>query len=206
MATPTKRRRVAKPPEERRKDILDAAVAVFMRKGIADAKVEEITDLAEVSKGTFYLYFKTKDEAAAAAWQQHMNTFAEVGEVILADTSRPLGERLVDAIESLARFALDHADVHRALYDAAGAEQVKSAANERLIPMIGSAVRSGVETGELDCPHPEMMARALYHGFCGAATDAITGFVAIDPSEMIKAAGEMTRATFRFTKIDPAHN
>ena len=42
-----------------------------------------------------------------------------------------------------------------------------------------------------------MMARALYHGFCGAATDAVMGFVAIDHDETIKAAGEMTRATFR---------
>lgn len=197
MVTPaTKRKRVAKPAEERRKDILDAAVTVFTRKGIADAKIEEITELAGVSKGTFYLYFKTKDDAAAAAWQRHMDTFGDVGEAILGDSAVPLDVRLVDAMESLCRFALAHADVHKALYDGSGAEAVKSAANERLITMIGAAVREGVAAGEIDCAHPEMMARALYHGFCGAATDAISGFVPIDHDEMVKAAGEMTRATF----------
>jgi AcrR family transcriptional regulator len=204
MTTTAKRKRVAKPPEERRRDILDAAVAVFARKGIADAKVEEITGLARVSKGTFYLYFKTKEEAAAAAWERHMESFARVGEVILADAAVPVGQRLVDAVQSLCRFALAHADVHKALYDGAGAEQVKAAANERLITMIGAAARTGVEAGQIDCAHPEMMARALYHGFCGAATDAVTGFVPIDHDEMIKAAGEMTRATFRLD--NPAAN
>ncbi|MEU6148176.1 TetR/AcrR family transcriptional regulator [Streptomyces sp. NPDC047081] len=197
MTAPTsKRKRVAKPPEERRKDILDASVEVFLRKGIADAKIEEITELAGVSKGTFYLYFKTKEEAAAAAWERHLDVFAEVGEAILGDTDVPIDIRLVDAMESLCRFSLSHADIHRALYDAAGAEQVKIAANERLIRLIGDAVGSGVEAGDLRCAHPEMMARALYHGFCGAVTDAVTGFVPIDHDEVIQAAAEMTRATF----------
>jgi AcrR family transcriptional regulator len=196
MTTTTRRKRVAKPPEERRRDILDAAVDVFMRKGIADAKVEEITSLAEVSKGTFYLYFKTKDEAAAAAWERHMESYAAAGEGILARAEVPLVGRLVDAVQALCRFALEHAEIHQALYDAAGAEAIKAAANERLIQMIGSAVRGGVEAGELVCAHPDMMARALYHGFCGAATDAITGFVPIDHDEMIAAAGEMTRTVF----------
>ncbi len=195
----TKRKRVAKPPEERRKDILDAAVEVFVAKGIADARIEEITERAGVSKGTFYLYFKTKDEAAAAAWERHMNGFADAGEDLLGDAGTPIGARLVTAMEDLCRFSLGHAEVHRALYDAAGAEQIKAAANERLIQMIGAAVREGVESGDIQCAHPEMTARALYHGFCGAVTDAITGYVPIDHDEIIQAAGEMTRATFNLS-------
>lgn len=196
MSVTGKRRRVAKPPLERRTDILDAAVAVFVREGIPGARVEEITEAAGISKGTFYLYFKSKDEAAAAAWERHMSAFAAVGESILATPGRPVADRLVDAVESLCRFALSHAGVHKALYDAAGAEAVKSAANERLITMIGAVARDGVDAGEIRCAHPEMTARALYHGFCGAATDAIAGFVALDHDEMVAAAGEMTRAAF----------
>jgi len=192
----TKRKRVAKPPEERRKDILDAAAEVFARKGIADSKIEEITSLAEVSKGTFYLYFKTKDEAAAALWERHMDDFAGVGQEILSKTDVPLDSRLVDVLESLCRFALDHSDLHRVLYDGAGAQAVHAATNERLIGMIAAAAREGVKAGEIACGRPEMMSRALFHGFCGAVTDAITGFVPISHDEVITAAGEMTRAVF----------
>lgn len=196
MATPTRRKRVAKPPEERRRDIMDAAEALFARKGIADTKIEEITALAQVSKGTFYLYFKTKDEAAAALWERYMDNFAGVGEGILGDTDVPLDTRLVNVLESLCRFALDHADLHRVLYDGAGAQAVHAATNERLIGMIAAAARAGVDSGEIACKHPDMMARALFHGFCGALTDAITGFAPISNDEVIVAAGEMTRAVF----------
>lgn len=196
MATPTRRKRVAKPPEERRRDIMDAAEALFARKGIADTKVEEITALAQVSKGTFYLYFKTKDEAAAALWERYMDNFAGVGEGILGDTDVPLDTRLVNVLESLCRFALDHADLHRVLYDGAGAQAVHAATNERLIGMIAAAARAGVDSGEIACKHPDMMARALFHGFCGALTDTITGFAPISNDEVIVAAGEMTRAVF----------
>ncbi|MEV5493273.1 TetR/AcrR family transcriptional regulator [Streptomyces bobili] len=196
MATPTRRKRVAKPPEERRRDIMDAAEALFARKGIADTKIEEITALAEVSKGTFYLYFKTKDEAAAALWERYMDNFAGVGEEILGDTGVPLDARLVNVLESLCRFALDHADLHRVLYDGAGAQEVHAATNERLIGMIAASARGGVESGEIACKRPDMMARALFHGFCGAVTDAITGFASISNDEVIIAAGEMTRAVF----------
>ncbi|MDQ0779022.1 AcrR family transcriptional regulator [Streptomyces aurantiacus] len=196
MATPTRRKRVAKPPEERRRDIMDAAEALFTRKGIAETKIEEITALAGVSKGTFYLYFKTKDEAAAALWERYMDNFAGVGEGILGDTAVSLDARLVDVLESLCRFALDHADLHRVLYDGAGAQEVHAATNERLIGMIAAAARGGVNSGEIECKRPDMMARALFHGFCGAVTDAITGFAPISNDEVIAAAGEMTRAVF----------
>ncbi|MFZ4843227.1 MULTISPECIES: TetR/AcrR family transcriptional regulator [Mycetocola] len=203
MTTPTKRKRVTKPAEERRQDLIDAGVIEFVRSGVTDAKIEDITATAEVSKGTFYLYFKTKDELAAAAWERHMNTFAETGEAILNDPTVPLDVRMVSALQALCRFALDHADVHKALYDGAGAEKAKYDANERLISLIGSAARWGVDTGQIDCPLPEMMARALYHGFCAAATDAITGFVPIDRDEMIEAAGLMARTTFGLDAIRP---
>jgi len=42
--------------------IQDAAKSVFFKKGFQSATMEEIANLAEVSKGTIYLYFKNKDD------------------------------------------------------------------------------------------------------------------------------------------------
>jgi AcrR family transcriptional regulator len=44
----------------RKKLILDCASAVFHQKGFADATIEDIAARAEISKGTIYLYFKSK--------------------------------------------------------------------------------------------------------------------------------------------------
>jgi AcrR family transcriptional regulator len=49
-------------PEERPKQILDAALSVFAERGLAAARLEDIAKLAGLSKGTIYLYFPNKEE------------------------------------------------------------------------------------------------------------------------------------------------
>jgi len=48
--------------EDRRNQILDAAIEVFGNKGLDVATVDDIAQAAGISKGTIYLYFKSKDE------------------------------------------------------------------------------------------------------------------------------------------------
>lgn len=48
--------------EQRRSDILDAAEKVFSKKGYDQATMDDVAAEAELSKGTLYLYFKSKDE------------------------------------------------------------------------------------------------------------------------------------------------
>ena len=49
-------------PEERPRQILDAALQVFGEQGLAGARIDDIADRAGISKGTVYLYFASKDE------------------------------------------------------------------------------------------------------------------------------------------------
>jgi len=42
------------------RSLLDAARDVFLDRGLAAATIEEITDRADVGKGTFYIYFSSK--------------------------------------------------------------------------------------------------------------------------------------------------
>ena len=50
---------------QRRDDILQAARTVFFERGFHAATVDEIAEAAEVSKGTVYLYFDTKETILA---------------------------------------------------------------------------------------------------------------------------------------------
>ena len=52
--------------DERRSQILDAAEGVFTRKGFGDARMEDIAEKTGLSKGTLYLYFKSKDDLILA--------------------------------------------------------------------------------------------------------------------------------------------
>lgn len=53
-------------PEERPNDILDGALIEFRLKGFKGARVEDIAKHANLSKGTVYLYFKSKEEMLKA--------------------------------------------------------------------------------------------------------------------------------------------
>jgi AcrR family transcriptional regulator len=48
--------------ERRRQSILEAARKVFFEKGLQVASMDEIAEVAELSKGTLYLYFKSKED------------------------------------------------------------------------------------------------------------------------------------------------
>ena len=48
--------------EHRKEEILDAAQKVFFEKGLTNATMDEIAEAAELSKGTLYLYYKSKED------------------------------------------------------------------------------------------------------------------------------------------------
>jgi len=52
--------------EQRRNDIVDAAEMIFQEKGLRAATMDEVAEKAELSKGTLYLYFKSKEDLAFA--------------------------------------------------------------------------------------------------------------------------------------------
>jgi AcrR family transcriptional regulator len=59
--------------DERKKQILDAATRVFAQKGFHEARMEDIANEAGLSKGTIYLYFKSKDDVIAAILDHFYN-------------------------------------------------------------------------------------------------------------------------------------
>src|SRR5271170_4514756 len=66
MPIASKTRPRTKPPEERRDELMNAAQRLFLKHGVGPTTIEQITTGAEVAKGTFYLYFSSKDDVLAA--------------------------------------------------------------------------------------------------------------------------------------------
>jgi AcrR family transcriptional regulator len=54
--------RIVKDADERREELLDTALALFLDHGYERTSVEQITTMVGVAKGTFYHYFATKQE------------------------------------------------------------------------------------------------------------------------------------------------
>lgn len=57
---------IARKKHEKRKALMDAAYSLFIHKGVARTSIAEICKEAGIAKGTFYLYFKDKDDILRA--------------------------------------------------------------------------------------------------------------------------------------------
>src|SRR5260370_20937275 len=97
VLAPSKRR--AKPRWQRRKDarpeeIVAAALDVFVERGFARARLEEVARRAGVTKGTIYLYFKSKEALVKAVVRGTIVPVIAQGEA-LAETVPRSGRPLV---------------------------------------------------------------------------------------------------------------
>ncbi|MCV2367177.1 TetR/AcrR family transcriptional regulator [Roseateles oligotrophus] len=66
---PRQRRKEARPQE-----LLAAALSLFVEKGFAATRAEEVAALAGVSKGTLYLYYPSKDDLFKAVVRENLSS------------------------------------------------------------------------------------------------------------------------------------
>src|SRR6058998_890721 len=112
MQLSVKRKRVLKSPEDRRQDILDAAVKVFADKGVSKATVADIAEAAGVAKGTVYLYFGSKEHLLGALRDRFVDELLEHVSDLLARAGQEDWWGLVDTtIESMADFMFEKSDL-----------------------------------------------------------------------------------------------
>ncbi len=78
-AHPRQRRKEARPQE-----LLDAALALFVEKGFAATRTDEVAQRAGVSKGTLYLYFPSKEDLFKAVVRQSLVSVITEGREALA--------------------------------------------------------------------------------------------------------------------------
>ena len=148
---PHRRRRKEARPQE----LLDSALALFVEKGFAATRTDEVAERAGVSKGTLYLYYPSKEE------------------LLKAVISHYLSARIAEGVQLAARFEGSAADLLRSvladwwgqLYDSPAAGVFKLVITEvRNFPdiaqfyadqvvepahqLLGTVLRRGIAAGE----------------------------------------------------------
>jgi AcrR family transcriptional regulator len=89
-AAPTRQRRKEARPQE----LLDAALALFVEKGFAATRSDEVAVRAGVSKGTLYLYYPSKEELLKAVIQQNLGGVIAEGAGIVDQFEGPSAQLL----------------------------------------------------------------------------------------------------------------
>ena len=83
----------------RRAHVLEAALITFARHGYRKTSMEQVARAADISRPGLYLLFASKPDLFRAAVTHALETDVDAAERTLADTSRPLRDRLVEAFD-----------------------------------------------------------------------------------------------------------
>ncbi|WP_428419772.1 TetR/AcrR family transcriptional regulator [Methylibium sp.] len=80
--------------EARPQELLDAALDLFVEKGFAATRSEEVAARAGVSKGTLYLYYPSKEELLKAVIRENISREIAEGQDIVRGFDGPTAELL----------------------------------------------------------------------------------------------------------------
>ena len=137
--------------------LTSAAAAVFAERGVANTAVSDIVRAAGVAQGTFYLYFKTKDEVVLAVVEQMVQGMVSAIETAVAATGASGVDKLLSLRDVFASSIADptateladfvHTPENRALHD-----RLAELLTPRLLPLVESIVAQGVAEGSFDVP------------------------------------------------------
>lgn len=136
MTTPRKRLS----PDERRTQLLDIGSRLFADRPYDDVWIEEVADLAGVSRGLMYHYFASKRDFFAEIMKVES---ARILEITSPDTSLPVTEQVAAGLDAYIRYAASHEHGVRAINRGA---------------MLGDSEIQAILTVELDVQQERILA------------------------------------------------
>lgn len=163
---------MAKTREMRHKEIVGTARALFFEHGYDASSVQEIIDTVGIAKGTFYHYFKGKDQLLEAVIEEITDEIIDQLEPIAHDPGRTATDRIVTYFQQSMIFKARNPDLmYVALHTMYREENTKLRLSmvdrtiERVAPVLGAIVRNGVETGEFTVDDPELCGDFIIRSF-----------------------------------------
>ncbi len=157
-----RRRKEARPAE-----LLAGALACFAERGFAATRLEDVAARAGVTKGTLYLYFRSKEELFKAVVRQSLVPSIARGEAIVAQSDEPsiaLIERLLLEWAKLGTTPLSA--IPKLILTEAGnfpeiARFYHQEVVQRSMALFQAVLRRGVERGEFRPLDGELVTRCL---------------------------------------------
>ena len=164
--------------------LMEAAMDLMWLNGYGAASVDAICEQAGAKKGSFYYFFKSKSELAAAALEADWTEKKAQMDSIFSPTVPPLErlERYFDFVHSrLAELQEKCGSILGCPYVSVGSEvstqdpvvrETIDRIMDRKMKYFISAVRDAAAQGLIDAPNPEAKARALFACYQGTVAQA----------------------------------
>ncbi len=156
--------------EQRRLQILDAARSLVLKYGVFAVSVQQIAKLAELSVGTIYLYFESKEEIFASLQQEILDLMFEEMEEAIRGAAGP-----ADGLRVIAR-AYNSFSVENKRYfdvinyflspsDVIFPPHLKTEIDHhgnRILSLVVGVIERGVREGVFEAPSPKRCAIVMW--------------------------------------------
>ncbi len=200
--TPPTERRAEREREVRRR-ILAAGRTVVGADGLAEARIEEITRAAGIAKGTFYLYFGSKEDLVRALVDDAFRELAHACDRVADDPEATWSERLAALTHAQAELLEAEPDRLRLLHQALAALRLEDpewrplaqSLRGHLDRLAGRIVAAPAPAG-LDRRAALELAALLFGGVFGAAALGALG--------ALGSLGSTAARTRRLERIGPS--
>jgi len=164
-------------PQNRRVELLDAAERLFLQKGVAQTSIDDITAGAQVSKGTFYLYFSSREELLGALRERFIQGFCQRVDTAVRRRTSP-GEkgwnaRLRAWFTAMLDGLLDQVMLHDMLFHDPHPASRELMKDNPIIVQLEALLEAGAAAGAWRVADSRAMAIMMFHSMHGLADDAV---------------------------------
>ena len=149
--------------EKRKQELIRIAYRMFVAKGYEHTSVDEIIEEAGIAKGTYYYYFKSKEQMLEEVIDMMLHAEEEKAKAVLqADLSVP--EKIVGIITSI-QVTQEEQTIDDALHQPENIvmhNKIRERVFEMVVPLLSQAVEEGVKAGLFVCDYiPERVRMIL---------------------------------------------
>ena len=152
--------------EDKRQQLLGAAVRVFARKGFHASRVGDIAEEAGVAHGLLYHYFKSKDKVLEAVFHENWSLLVARIESV-EETDEPAADQLRHISAIILRTWLHLPDVVSVVIQEFGrSPELAERIGELTLPIdaIQRVIRRGIEIGEFRSDIDTQFAATVVYG------------------------------------------
>ncbi|GEU03336.1 TetR family transcriptional regulator [Bacillus anthracis] len=151
--------RIIKEYEERRKEILETAERLFLTKGYTNTTVNDILKEIGIAKGTFYHYFKSKEEVMDEIIMRIIKEDVAKAKVIVSNPNIPVLEKLFRVLMEQSPKSGDIKDkMIEQFHQPNNAEMYQKSLVQSIIhlsPVLTEILEQGIEEGIFSTSYPQ---------------------------------------------------